>query len=329
MKDEDKNVKAFEGGMPWEDGWYGVTVPGASLETARPLHVLHPDGTMSTLRLTAAAEAALEQIDPYERDYTPLADTAAEEAVVELVRVTDGREVVREPLFVEPADAFAGALPETAERCWAEVRALDRELASTMEATAHWPRLPRGRRLALREARIRALLTQAANLGDLPAQERLGREAFEAGDDAEALRWLAGLTGQSALARSVLAVMGLEGRLPEGVPTPEVSPGSPWPLAQPTLRAFLRCREGVAEAAFAPRARSFDLAMGRLRRAVGLLREAAEAGYAYAQFRLARLLGGGRGEDRVAADEARRWLRAAALGGCRAAAEAVGADEAD
>ena len=329
MKDEDKNVKAFEGGMPWEDGWYGVTVPGASLETARPLYVPHPDGTMSTLRLTAAAEAALEQIDPYERDYTPLADTAAEEAVVELVRVTDGREVVREPLFVEPADAFAGALPETAERCWAEVRALDRELASTMEATAHWPRLPRGRRLALREARIRALLTQAANLGDLPAQERLGREAFEAGDDAEALRWLAGLTGQSALARSVLAVMGLEGRLPEGVPTPEVSPGSPWPLAQPTLRAFLRCREGVAEAAFAPRARSFDLAMGRLRRAVGLLREAAEAGYAYAQFRLARLLGGGRGEDRVAADEARRWLRAAALGGCRAAAEAVGADEAD
>ena len=144
MKDEDKNVKAFEGGMPWEDGWYGVTVPGASLETARPLYVPHPDGTMSTLRLTAAAEAALEQIDPYERDYTPLADTAAEEAVVELVRVTDGREVVREPLFVEPADAFAGALPETAERCWAEVRALDRELASTMEATAHWPRLPRG-----------------------------------------------------------------------------------------------------------------------------------------------------------------------------------------
>ena len=329
MRDDKKEMKPVEGVTPLMDGWYGVTVPGASLETARPLHVLHPDGTMSTLRLTAAAEAALEQIDPYERDYTPLADTAAEEAVVELVRVTDGREVVREPLFVEPADAFAGALPETAERCWAEVRALDRELASTMEATAHWPRLPRGRRLALREARIRALLTQAANLGDLPAQERLGREAFEAGDDAEALRWLAGLTGQSALARSVLAVMGLEGRLPEGVPTPEVSPGSPWPLAQPTLRAFLRCREGVAEAAFAPRARSFDLAMGRLRRAVGLLREAAEAGYAYAQFRLARLLGGGRGEDRVAADEARRWLRAAALGGCRAAAEAVGADEAD
>ena len=322
-------VKASEGGMPWEDGWYGVTALGTSLETARPLYVLHPDDTMSTLRLTAAEETALERIDPYERDYTPMADTAAEEAVVELVRVEDGREVARETLFVEPADAFAGALPETAEWCWAQVRALDRELASTMEATAHWPRLPRGRRLALREARIRALLTQAANLGDLPAQERLGREAFEAGNDAEALRWLAGLTGQSALARSVLAVMGLEGRLPKDMLVPEVSAGSPWPLVQPTLRAFLRCRDGVAEAAAAQRARTVDLAIVRMRRAVGLLREAAEAGYAYAQFRLARLLGGGRGEDCVAADEARRWLRAAALGGCRAAAEAISAAEAD
>ncbi|HIV09765.1 MAG TPA: hypothetical protein IAC79_06605 [Candidatus Spyradenecus faecavium] len=70
----------------------------------------------------------------------------------------------------------------------------------------------------------------------------------------------------------------------------------------------------------APRARSFDQAVRWRQRAVGLLREAAEAGYAYAQLRLARLLGGGLGEDLVAADEARRWLRAAALGGCREAA---------
>lgn len=316
-------VKASEGGMPWVDGWYCVTVQGAPLETARPLYVMNPDGTMATLRLTAAEEAALEQLDPDERDYTPLADTAAEEAVVELVRVTDGREAARETLFAEPADAFAGSLPESAEQCWTEVRALDRELAATKEATVHWPRAPRGRRLALREARIRALLTQAANLGDLLAQERLGREAFEAGDDAEALRWLADLTQQSALARSVLAVMGLEGRLPEGMAVPEVSAGSPWPLAQPMLRAFIRCREGLNMADLAPRARSFDLAVRWRQRAVGLLREAAEAGYAYAQFRLARLLGGGLGEDLVAADEARRWLRAAALGGCREAAKAL------
>ena len=243
--DNEKTVKASEGGMPWEDGWYGVTVQGAPLETARPLYVMNPDGTMTTLRLTAAAEAALEQLDPDERDYTPLADTTAEEAVVELVRVTDGREAAREVLFTEPTDAFAGSLPESAEQCWTEVRALDWELAATMEATAHWPRAPRERRLALREARIRALLTQAANLGDLLAQERLGREAFEAGDDAEALRWLVDLTQQSALARSVLAVMGLEGHLPEGMAVPEVSAGSPWPLAQPTLRAFLRCREAA------------------------------------------------------------------------------------
>ncbi len=209
------------------DGWYGVTEIGAALGWVRPLYAVCPDGSLCVARPSAAEAAAQARLDPEEREVARVATEAEARAVVELARVEDGREVAREAIFVEEMEAFAGPLPDGAEWCWAEIRALDRDLEATMEATAHWPRVPRESRLAARRARLSALLARAAALGDLPAQERLGREAFEAGRDGEALRWLAGLTGRSALAKNVLAVMGLEGRLPEGVPVPEISSGLP------------------------------------------------------------------------------------------------------
>lgn len=323
---EKNEWNASEGLAPLLDGWYGVTELGASLERARPLYVVRPDGLLHVVRPTAAEAAAQARLDPYEREVARVATEAEARAVVELVRVEDGREVAREAIFVEEMGAFAGPLPDGAEWCWAEIRAWDRDLEATMEATAHWPRVLRECRFAARRARLSALLARAAELGDLSAQERLGHEAFEMGHDEEALRRLADLVGQSALARSILAVMGLERRLPEDAPAPEVSPGSPWPLARPTLRAFLCCREALDLADAASWARTAELALVRRRRAVDKLREAAEAGYAYAQFLLARFLGDVHSEDRVAADEARRWLRAAALGGCREAAEALAVD---
>ena len=104
------NDGAF-GDLFLDEGWYGVTTPGADLRTVRPLYAILPDGQMRVARLTPEEEAAQEARDPFERDPNPLADESAGESVAELVRVAYGYVVAREPLAVESPEAFAGPLP--------------------------------------------------------------------------------------------------------------------------------------------------------------------------------------------------------------------------
>lgn len=169
------NDGAF-GDLFLDEGWYGVTTPGADLRTVRPLYAILPDGQMRVARLTPEEEAAQEARDPFERDPNPLADESAGESVAELVRVAYGYVVAREPLAVESPEAFAGPLPDSAAACWAQVRTLEWERERLTAATAHWPAAPRRRRLALRDARIRALLGRAAALGDATARDYLASQ---------------------------------------------------------------------------------------------------------------------------------------------------------
>lgn len=321
--------------------WYAVTAVGVPLDKATLVFEEGSDGLLRPLKTLERKELAqgLRQRaglmpTPVEAEEQAFAkcffaackhgepvearSARAVEAVRMLVRVADGRVVAREAVNIPAeAQAFARAPhPGTATGCWEAVRAVEAErnrLALEMVA-AEWPRCLRERRLALRDARIRVLLDGAAAAGDVSARVRLGREAYERHDDAEAARRLAGLEDRDAMARAVLAVMGLEGRLPEGVLAPEVRAGDPWPLAVPSRQAFALCLAAVKRAGASPQgaedAWKAHVDCGVVERLQG----AARAGYPFAQWWLARLYKEGVGVAR-SPERAGTWLAAAAAAG--------------
>ncbi len=321
--------------------WYAVTAVGIPLDKATLVFEEGSDGLLRPLKTLERKELAqgLRQRaglmpTPVEAEEQAFAkcffaackhgepvearSARAVEAVRMLVRVADGRVVAREAVNI-PAEAQAFARvphPGTATGCWEAVRAVEAErnrLALEMVA-AEWPRCLRERRLVLRDARIRVLLDGAAAAGDVSARVRLGREAYERHDDAEAVRRLAGLEDRDAMARAVLAVMGLEGRLPKGVLAPEVRAGDPWPLAVPSRQAFGLCLAAVKRAGASPQgaedAWKAHVDCGVVERLQG----AARAGYPFAQWWLARLYKEGVGVAR-SPERAGTWLAAAAAAG--------------
>ena len=321
--------------------WYAVTAVGVPLDKATLVFVECPEGLLRPLKTSERKELAQGLCQraglmptPVEAEEQAFAkcffaackhgepvearSARAVEAVRMLVRVADGRVVAREAVNIPAeAQAFAQAPhPGTVTGCWEEVRAVEAErnrLALELVA-AEWPRCLRERRLALRDARIRVLLDGVAAAGDVSARVRLGREAYEQYDDAEAARRLAGLEDRDAMARAVLAVMGLEGRLPKGVLVPEVRAGDPWPLAVPSRQAFALCLAAVKRAGASPQgaeeARKAHVDCGVVERLQG----AARAGYPFAQWWLARLYREGVGVAR-SPEQAMTWLAAAVAAG--------------
>ncbi len=247
----------------------------------------------------------------------------AVEVVRELVRVVGGKEVSREAVNI-PAEEAALAkapLPGTIEGCLAEVQAIEAERDRLEKAMMAWPRCLSMRRLALRDARIEALLEAAAGLGDVSARLRLGRTAYEKYDDQKAARHLAGLKDCDATARAILAVMRLEGRLPAGVSAPMVHSREPWPLAVPSRHAFFLCREAFRRAGWytAPDTAAEPICDDDAEtpippEAVEWLRAAACAGYPFAQWCLALLYRDGNGVER-SLERALSWTALAAAAG--------------
>lgn len=297
---------------------------GVAWQQAYPTILVEADGAVTIMR---SPDMEPEK-DPYDIEIVESAK-APQEGDFDLVLwdEVNRSEVAREPIFVEPEDFFKKPVPDTLEACLAELADLDRERAELAWRLAHWPEPQASRRLALRDARIAELLRAAAERGDTTAQARLSLAAFTDRRDDEALRWAKAAKAESILARNILTVMGLEGRLPEEAEESALAlcPRMPWVLAQPTLQAALHFQsaKGLLGLARSHQKRGGDAHVEWIHRyrkeAFEEMRRAAACGYALAQYHLGKMLREGLGTPCDEA-EAKRWFAAAAENGCPLAA---------